>query len=105
MNPLLCARVSRASETRSRQRQRTLDARAADRRSKAWASELAAINMTGMLWRRGSVWIDQSDGTQCVEFIHVENGKSRVVRVCPRLYPCPDTRRGAILQQLGAPRG
>ena len=56
--------------------------------------------MTGMFWRLATGWIDQSDGTHCAEFIHVGNGKSRVVRLCPTLYPCPVTRRDAILQQL-----
>ena len=88
------------SPTRSRQRQRTLDARSAERRHKAWAAEVGAIKLGGLFWRAGSTWIDQAEGAYCAEFIHVGNGRSRTVKLCPVACPTPEVRATTIIERL-----
>ena len=88
------------SPTRSRQRQRTLDARSAERRHKAWAAEVGALKLGGMFWRVGSTWIQHAEGAYCAEFIHVGNGRSRTVTLCPLAYPTPEVRATTIIERL-----
>jgi hypothetical protein len=76
-------------------------ARAANRRSKAWATEAASIAKQ-TLWRVASAWIEQSDATHCAEFIHVCTGHSRMVALASELHPTPDARRTEVLRRLSA---
>jgi phage terminase small subunit len=98
----ICPKMTPVLTTTQRaqqQRQRAMAARAAVRRSKAWASEAASI-AAQTLWRVASTWIEQSDGTHCAEFTHVCTGQSRVVTLSSLLHPTSDARQTEVLRRL-----
>ena len=56
--------------------------------------------MAGVFWRVGSTWIEQAQGAYCAEFIHVGDGKSLTLKLCPIAYPTVDVRAITIIERL-----
>jgi hypothetical protein len=71
---------SARSESAARLKQRAASARALAASTKSWLADARAATQ-GTLWRVGEAWIEEGDGTRCVDLIHVGTGKKRTVRV------------------------
>jgi hypothetical protein len=65
---------------RAAQKKRAATARAAALALKAWTAEVTTAART-TLWRPRSVWLEESTGARCAEFVHVSDGSERLIRL------------------------
>jgi hypothetical protein len=86
-----------ATLRRAAQKKRAAAARAAAVALKTWTVEVATVAKT-TLWRPRSVWLEESTGARCAEFVHVSDGSQRFVRLAD--VPTAEQRAHALQAQL-----